>query len=69
MANGSPAIKISDKKKLVPKLRSKINMIEADNNTGNDNNPTMAVKKKPQIVRGNLNMVIPLVLMFSTVAI
>ena len=60
---------MSDRKNEVPKLLSIINKSAADNNTGNEITPIMAVIKNAQIVRGNLKKVIPLVLKLSTVTI
>ena len=60
-------MKISDKKKDVPKLLSKINNNAAENKTGNETIPIIAVKKKVQTVNGSLVIVIPLVLMLITV--
>jgi len=45
---------ISDKKKLVPKLRSKTNNKHAANKTGNAKTPKIAVNKKAHIVKGIL---------------
>ena len=53
----------------MPKLLSIINKSAADNNTGNEITPIIAVMKNAQIVRGNLKKVIPLVLKLSTVTI
>ena len=47
-------MKISDKKKDVPKLLSKINNNAAENKTGNETIPIIAVKKKVQTVNGSL---------------
>ena len=60
-------MKISDKKNEVPKLLSKINNNAADNKTGNDTIPIIAVTKNAQIVKGNLVIDIPLVLKLITV--
>ena len=60
-------MKISDKKNDVPKLLSKINNNAAENNTGKDTIPIIAVTKKAQTVKGNLVIVIPLVLKLITV--
>ena len=60
-------INISDKKNDVPKLLSKISNNAAENNTGNETTPIIAVKKKAQIVRGNLVIDIPFVLKLITV--
>ena len=60
-------MKISDRKKLVPKLRSKISNKAAENKTGNDNTPIIAVKKNAQIVSGMRVNDIPFVLMLITV--
>ena len=60
-------MKISDKKNDVPKLLSKISNKAADNNTGNDTTPIIAVMKNAHIVSGNLVMCIPFVRRFRTV--
>ena len=60
---------MSDKKKEVPKLLSIISSKAADNKTGKEITPIIAVTKKAQIVSGNLVIVIPLVLKFTTVTI
>ena len=62
-------MKISDKKNDVPKLLSIINNKAADNNTGNEITPIMAVTKNAQIVKGKRVMDIPFVLKLSTVTI
>ena len=60
---------MSDRKNDVPKLLSIINSKAADNKTGNEITPIIAVTKKAQIVSGILNNDIPLVLKFKTVTI
>ena len=60
-------MKISDRKKEVPKLLSIINNNAADKSTGNDTTPIIAVTKNAHTVRGSLVMVIPFVLRFKTV--
>ena len=60
-------MKISDKKKEVPKLLSIINIKAADNNTGKEITPMTAVIKKAQIVNGSLVIDIPFVRKFKTV--
>ena len=60
---------MSDKKNEVPKLLSNINNNAADNNTGKETTPMIAVTKKAQIVRGNLVIDIPFVLKLITVTI
>ena len=62
-------MKISDRKKEVPKLRSMISNRAADNKTGNEITPMIAVTKNAQIVRGNRVIDIPLVRRFMTVTI
>ena len=62
-------IKISERKKDVPKLLSIMSNNAADKSTGNETTPITAVIKNAQIVNGNLVMDIPLVLRFSTVTI
>jgi hypothetical protein len=47
----------------------KINNSAADNNTGKETTPMIAVTKKAQIVKGNLVMDIPSVLKLITVTI
>ena len=53
----------------MPKLRSIINNKAADNKTGNETTPIIAVTKNAQIVSGNLVIDIPFVLRFITVTI
>ena len=60
---------ISDKKKDVPKLLSIINNNAADNKTGKEIVPIIAVTKKAQIVSGIFVNDIPFVLRFNTVTI
>ena len=60
---------MSYKKNEVPKLRSIIKSKAADNKTGNEITPIIAVTKKAQIVKGNLNKDIPFVLKLITVTI
>ena len=57
------------KEKDVPKLLSIIRRSAADNNTGKEITPIIAVTKKAQIVKGILNKDIPFVLRFNTVTI
>ena len=56
-----------DKKNEVPKLLSIISNKAADNNTGKETTPIIAVTKNAQIVRGSLVIDIPLVLKLITV--
>ena len=65
----SPWIKISDRKKEVPKLLSIINNRAADKSTGNEIAPMIAVTKNAQIVKGILVSDMPFVLRFKTVTI
>ena len=58
---------MSDRKKEVPKLLSIINKRAADNKTGKEITPIIAVTKNAQIVKGNLVIDIPFVLKFITV--
>ena len=67
LCNTSPAIKMSDKKKEVPKLLSIISISAADKSTGKDTIPIIAVTKKAHIVRGRRVIRIPFVLKFITV--
>ena len=62
-------MKISERKKDVPKLLSIINKSAADKSTGNEIVPIIAVTKNAQIVRGILVRDIPFVLKFKTVTI
>ena len=62
-------MKISDKKKEVPKLLSIINNNAADKSTGKEITPMMAVTKNAQMVNGNLVIDIPFVLRLMTVTI
>jgi hypothetical protein len=56
-------------KKRYRNFYQKINNSAADNNTGKETTPMIAVTKKPQIVKGNLVMDIPSVLKLITVTI
>src|SRR5690606_11676666 len=58
-----------DKKKDVPKLLSIISNRTAANSAGKETTPTIAVIKNAQMVRGNLVMDIPIVLILIVVAI
>ena len=60
---------MSDRKKEVPKDLSIINKSAADNNTGNEITPIIAVTKNAQIVKGSLNIDIPFVRKLITVTI
>ena len=60
---------MSDRKKDVPKLLSIISNRAAESSTGKDTTPIIAVMKKAQIVSGNLEKLIPLVLKLITVTI
>ena len=60
-------MKISERKNDVPKLRSIISNKAADNNTGKDTTPIIAVTKNAQMVKGRRVMLIPLVLKLITV--
>ena len=51
----------------MPKERSKINNKAAENKTGKDKIPIIAVKKKAQMVNGRRVKVIPFVRMLITV--
>ena len=62
-------MKISDKKNDVPKLLSIISSSAADNKTGKEITPIIAVIKKAHIVNGILVKDIPLVLKLITVTI
>ena len=60
-------MKISERKNDVPKLLSMININAADNKTGNDTTPIIAVTKNAQIVKGSLVIDIPFVRKLITV--
>ena len=60
---------MSDKKNEVPKLRSIIKSKAAESNTGNETTPIIAVTKNAHIVKGNLDIVIPLTRRLITVTI
>ena len=62
-------MKISDRKKEVPKLLSIINNKAADNNTGKDTTPIIAVTKNAHIVSGKRVILMPFVLRLITVTI
>lgn len=62
-------MKISVRKKLVPKFLSKNKRIKAVKRTGKVSSPSMEVKRKAHTVNGILFKVIPLVLLLITVAI
>ena len=62
-------MKISERKKDVPKLLSIINNNAADKRTGKETTPITAVIKNAQMVNGNLVMDIPLVRRLITVTI
>ena len=65
----SPFTTISERKKLVPKLRSNKRSTAPESNTGNDNTPRTAVKKMAHMVSGNLVMLSPFVRKFKMVEI
>ena len=62
-------MKISERKKEVPKLLSMINNKAADNNTGKETTPIIAVTKNAQMVNGKRVIDMPLVLRLITVTI
>jgi hypothetical protein len=63
----SPLTTISERKKLVPRLRSNNNNTAPDNNTGKERTPNTAVKNIAHMVRGILVMLMPFVLIFKMV--
>ena len=58
---------MSERKKEVPKLRSIISNKAADNKTGNDTTPIIAVTKNAQIVKGKRVILMPFVRRLMTV--
>ena len=60
---------MSERKNEVPKLLSIIKSNEAESKTGKEITPIIAVTKNAHIVKGSLNIDIPLVLKFITVTI
>ena len=60
---------MSERKNEVPKLLSIIKSSEAESKTGKEITPIIAVTKNAHIVKGSLNIDIPLVLKFITVTI
>ena len=58
---------MSERKNDVPKLLSIISINAADNNTGKETTPIIAVTKNAQIVNGSFVIDIPLVRRFITV--